>query len=585
MQHNQSNRVFGEGEFPPSAWAKKVAKAIGKSLFGEEGPPNKKPVSESVLDEDSPDIFGNNVGGQTSLWQVFNDRKVVYTNIEHMDHNDELVSTALDVVADCTLAYDEIASEEDDEVVSLRSTDANIQRILDNFSRRVNLQEEAWQIIRECVKHGNVFREIILDKDKTQIDRIKQTLGYTVWPKLTDKGDKIPGWIIHTDTSITSGKGKELEEWQIAPFIFGERRGYLAVPPLASARKNWMRLMQIEDSMGIARLTRCYDRLVHRVPVQPNDPPEEGLRKLRSYKNSMTKKKITSSSGQMNLVDNPMTSNTDIFMPDDGSGKGGVEVLNFTNNQLANLNDVYYSREKTLARLKVPISYLQIMSSIKTHTGKKGSDEQNQFARYLKRVQATFKQSLRRIINIELALHGIPPSQGSYKIVMTRINTRNLKDDAETLLTYGQAAAYFVEAFGSIPLPVLQECFLELTPAQKAMFEEFAKKDGKKIETARVKAIEENAKPKSSSTLGPSKDRIAAGGETGSGNNNKTKAARSTEQSVDLEMLTEAFVSLQETINARLIDAGADVPSGQELKLWTREALIEYGLANAGIDA
>lgn len=546
---------------PSPSWAKKITRSVSDFIFGDDGTsPVDNLRSTNSLAESEPSA-ANSLIAMPNAWRVYEDRRSLYNDIERMDNEDELVSSALDIIADVATHW----TGKEDSGITLRisTTDQEAQKIIDDLVARLDLQNEVWQIVRQMAKHGAYLPEVLIDRKRMKIVRLKQTVTYQIFPNLTEKGDKIPGWIIREEKDVASATGQALEEWQICPFLFGAKRGYLPVPLLASARRNWQRLSKIEDGMAVARLTRAYDKLVHRIPIKKEWNKEEILAAIRTYREGITKRKIMTDTGKVTQNESPYDVNTDFYLPDDGSQTGGITPLTSTNLQLGNLNDVYYSREKLLARLAVPISYLQIMSTQKTHL-KSGSvgDADIRFASFLGRIQAALRTGLRRLVDTELVLQGKNPATVQYKIELAQIRSKDPMEDAKIELTRAQAAVFFVEAFGALPVELIASKFLELEPDQQEVLNAFLKTNDKKITDSRIKALETAAKPQA-----------PAGG---SGNQNKGAAKRSAEQrpgakqNFSLEVLTDLFVALQEKVNISLQEAGIDVPDDAG---WSRDVI------------
>lgn len=453
------------------------------------------------------------ITSSSEYWKVGNQRKAVHRDIEYMDATDEIISGALDYLADCAVDF---IPAENEELIRLRvsSDDEKVQKIVDDLIDRLELNGDGlWQITRDMVKHGGIFREVVLDRPRNRIGALKQTVVWSIWPNETKKGDRIPGWVQKLESNMLDDTGVYLDEWQIAPFYWGIRFGNLYVPLLNSARATFRKLTAIEDGAVHARLERAYEKYVHKIPVGANATADEIRETLVRYKTAITKRSVASGEN-IGQQDNPYSTNTDFFLPDDGSGRGSVDTLTSANNQLMNFTDVYYLREKLLSRLKVPIQFFQIQSTQKTHvySGKSNIDFSFQFSRTLKSVQASIIKGLKRIINVELVLHGIVPTKGMYTIHLNAIEIDNASEQAKTLLTLAQSATYFKEVFGAMPPEFIAEKFLSLSDAELQLIKPFLEGDGKKMFKEMVKKVKENPT-----------------GE-GSGNNNKTFAERTTEQ-------------------------------------------------------
>jgi len=555
-------------------WARKIGRFL-KTLFDPDTGTPQHPTQHPV-----PDV-GNNMSStgitdtttityMANAWRVHQNRKSIYQDIERMDSEDEIVATALDIIADCSVSYAEPATPQ--QHFKIRAKTDKVQLILNNLSKRLNLPNEIWYICRDMVKHGNDFREVVVDRQAMKVIAFKQTISYQIYPKTNDRGDKCPGWTVKMDDDVFTGKEYDIEEWQIVPFIFGTKRGYLSIPPLAPARRNWLRLAKMEDGMAIARLIRAYDKMVHKIPVKPEMSTTEIMARIRMHKDAVTKRRILDSSGLVTQVDAPIDVQTDYYLPDDGSGRGGIELLSANNAQLSNINDIIYHREKLLSRLQVPIAYLQITTAQKTHIAAGASsqkaDVEIQFARMLRRVQRHLLEGLRRVCDIELMLNGITPEEDLYDIELTQINTKDLRADSEIELTYAQAAVYFVEAFGSLPPELLAEKFMHLNPDQQELLNTFIGKYGDRVVKARVKTMETAAQPK------PVSSPFGGGG---LGNQNKGRANRTTEQkgkatvkgqqsdeTIPLDSLVDLWYSLTDELHQDLREQGINVPELDE---------------------
>lgn len=517
---------------PPPSWATKVADGALRLLFGDKSPQALDDMVGVGTITGTFDDYSN-MTQMPTMWRIHQDRKNMHQDIERMDSEDELVSTALDVIAEMATNF----SQDNDNDDSFRVTAKNkqIQKIIDDLIQRAHLHTEAYQIVRNFVKHGSYLPEVLLDRRTNQIVRIKQTITYQIYPLLTEKGDKLPGWITLSDKDVYNNSGgEEIEEWQICPFIFGAKKGYLSTPMLASARRNWQRLSFMEDSMAVARLIRAYDKYVHRVPIKKEWTVEEVKNAVRIYKDNMTKRKIVTSEGNIMRNDQPNDVRTDYYLPDVGDGTGGISVLGSANTQLMNLNDMYYAREKLLARLRVPISYLQIMSTMKTHI-KAGvsSGADLQFAQFMRVVGMCFRSGLARLFDTELLLQGIPPAADNYIIELAKITTKDPLEDAKVAMTQAQTAIYLVEAFGALPADFLAAITLDLDPETQIIFNKYLGKYAEKIMDAQVKAIELTGEPPQPGikTGGPKVGANAnTGAGSGNGGGNKSKAKTKSEQ-------------------------------------------------------
>ena len=488
---------------PPSSWATRFS-GILKSLFSPSGNQPIPDIKNNEVDTRTPGVSINPeseylISQNPENWKLVLNRRTIWLTIESMDDGDELVSLALDITADAAIG---------DVGLQPRSENPEVERILRELFRRINAdygENAAWHICRDMAKHGHKFYEVVIDRTPgmPKISDLKPTADYQIYPALNNKGVKLKGWYYRTDQDIDNNKpGKQMEEWQIIEGVYGRKKGYFAFSMLAPAIRSWKRLNAVEDSMVVARLTRAYDKLIHHVPVDKSFSGVEIINTIRRYKDAMTKKKMAGPGNVGNTTtsmnDNPLSVSTDIFLPDDGSKRGDVKLLTSNNVGLMRLEDVYYLRERILARMSVPIKYMQIMSSQKTHLRAGGSltDEEKQFTKVTQRLNKATRAVFHKLCDRELLLNGIVPTEDLYRLEGLIISTIDEKVEADTLLTLGQAAEYFVSAFGVLPHEFLADKFLRLTPDQKTMLTKFFGTNGDRIVNAMVKAIELEGEPK-----------------------------------------------------------------------------------------
>jgi hypothetical protein len=171
---------------------------------------------------------------------------------------------------------------------------------------------------------------------------------------------------------------------------------------------------------------------------------------------------------------------------------------------------------------------------------------------------------------MELMLNGITPDDDLYEIDLTQINTKDLKEDADIELTYAQAAVYFVEAFGTLPPELMVDKFLHLNSDQQDLMNTCMAKYADRIQAARVKQLETDAKPKPASTggfgapaAGNKPKGLAARGTEQKGNAVKSKASDQAE-TVAVDTLVDIVYAITEEIHQDMREEGILVPEADE---------------------
>jgi Bacteriophage T4-like portal protein (Gp20) len=400
-------------------------------------------------------------------WRVDPDRKNTWLDIENMDANDEIVSQALDVLADAATG-----KLDDSTVESFYFSSDNLQvlKILNEMTDRLGLKEKATDICRKMVKHGNEFREIIVApyRGSFHVVRLKEDLpAYQFISNRDQFGNVNPDapWIQREDGTITGRNDIQFKPWQLVHWHYGEMHLGTAIPKLKSARRNWKRLCTVEDSMAQARMNRAYSKLIHRVPVEDSDDDETQGKKVARYKQLIQKKEFLSwATGQKGELENPLTVETDFFLPDDGSGRGGIETIDPKNNQLSDIPDVNYALNRLIARLGVPRKYLSIPEEGGKMNSSAGDNEEKQFARQVRNIQMAFRHGLRIICNLELILQEIDPldPKNTFLIEMAEVNGDDQYRQAQRNMTNAAAAERFLKMF-DMPEEVYLRKFMQLS--------------------------------------------------------------------------------------------------------------------------
>lgn len=422
-----------------------------------------------------------------NIWQIRNDRASVYYDLNRMDENDTLISTGLDVISECTTCYEDI--EEDGFQWELDTVNLGAMKVLEDLKERLNLGMECYHIVRGYVKFGEEFREVVVNNNM-EIVGFRSLPGQTMFPNMDERGNKTSGYHQLPNLNMPGNK-IEFQEWQIVPFVYGPRCGWFGTGLMKPARRTWKRLDKMQDGMAIARLIRAYDKLVHRVPVRPEWTKERQEKAIGDYKARMTKVQALDNSSNVTFRNNPFTVETDIYLPDDGSNRGGVEVLDAKNTQLAQIQDVQHHQNLLLARLKVPRKFLNM------GPGQKGiiSDgstaaEDVQFARTLRNVQAILRHGLYRLAWLALFLQGYDARALGLRIRMAKISTMDALMNSKVLFTKAQAAEIYAGLMGGLPPELLATRFMELDEDEQEVLEDFLVE----LEAEQAKADAEAAK-------------------------------------------------------------------------------------------
>ncbi len=343
------------------------------------------------------------------------DRKRRYKEFEDMDNYPE-IGSAFDIFADdCTQKHldgsdwqiitdDELAKEE-------------IKELFDT----VNLDRFLWDIVRNVVKYGDCFIELVPDLNdvKSGIKRIKilnPNYLYRVeneYGHTTDFLQEIP---LREDWDNFGVQGDVMKNRQVIPLDKNQIihfRLHTSDPyyypygkgVAASARQIYRSLKLMEDAMLIYRLSRAPERRIFYLDVGQL-PASKAEMFLEKQKQKFRKEKFYDySTGNINSRYNPMSADEDFFVAVNGNRAGTkIETLPGAQN-LGEVDDVKYFRDKLLAAMKIPKDY--IVEKDQSPERKANLAQLDvKFARVISRIQKSIEIGLETLAKRHLLIRG-----------------------------------------------------------------------------------------------------------------------------------------------------------------------------------
>lgn len=390
----------------------------------------------------------------SQFMRISYERKQTHLDMHRMDKDHPVTKFALDTYASRSLGLEDttldsftvdVQAEEQEDGSKISESEVKVaQWQVKQVIKRLNLQNDAWQIIRRFVKFGDEIREILIDPTTLDIVGIKHLPEHTVIPNTDDLGNRIPGFTQILD----GGKTVTFSEWEILQFSFGEIDGYKGTPLFDCARKNFKRLSLAEDSTALARLIRAFVKLVHKVPVSPSWSSDQKQSAIDGYKEKMTKMKIFSQDpNDYGNADWPQSVATDLFITSDGTDRGGIEMLDPENAQLQNINDLLFFMDIQIMASHMPKRYFPFEGSTPKLSEGGGNTEDKNFACMLVMCQNIFKHGISQLLDRQLAMKGIDPNTVRYIFRMADINTVDQLRIAQTGLADAKTLDLLIKSF------------------------------------------------------------------------------------------------------------------------------------------
>lgn len=346
------------------------------------------------------------------------ERKRRYQEFEDMDAYPE-VAAAFDIYAD-----DSTQLNLDGTKWEIETDDQLAKDEINLLFEELSLPNFLWDIVRNTVKYGDCFIELVVDianikrgiqrikiLDPNYIYRIENNLGI-----LTDFLQEIP---IQTDSTIFGKIGSSTMQRVVTPLDKNQIvhfRMFTSDPTYypygksiaAAARSIYKSLKMMEDAMLIYRLTRAPERRIFYIDTG-NLPASKSEHYLEMQKNKFKKEKYYNrNTGQIDARFNPMSQDEDFFVAVNGKGSGTkIDTLKGAEN-LGEVDDVKYFRDKLLATLKIPKDY--IVEKEQSPERKANLSQLDvKFARVILRVQECIQIGLETIAKRHLLIKGYPP--------------------------------------------------------------------------------------------------------------------------------------------------------------------------------
>jgi hypothetical protein len=349
-------------------------------------------------------IFNPNLNYQTLRIQL-------YSDYEAMD-TDPLIASTLDILADESTLKNDVG-----EVLSIKSSDENIQRVLYNLYYDVlNIEFNLWSWVRNMCKYGDFFLKLEISEKFGVYNVLPYTVYHMVRYEGQDPADPTkvtftidpdglassadPNYIPKSNKSIIT-----LENYEVAHFRLISDTNYLPYGRsyIEPARKIYKQLTLMEDAMLIHRIMRAPEKRMFYVNVGAI-PPNEVEQFMQKTINSIKKTPyVDQQTGEYNLRFNMMNMMEDFYLPVRG-GDTSTRIETTKGLEYDGTNDIQYLRDKMFAALKVPKAYFGYEKDL---TGKATlAAEDIRFARTVERLQRIVESELTKIGLVHLYAQG-----------------------------------------------------------------------------------------------------------------------------------------------------------------------------------
>ena len=353
-------------------------------------------------------------------------RLQLYSDYEAMD-TDSILASALDILAD-----EATVKNDQGDILTIKSSDENIQRVLHNlFYDVLNIDFNLWSWTRNMCKYGDFFLKLEVAEEFG----VYNVLPYTVYNVSRHEGHDIENpakvqFIIDPDGLATSqdpnripSRQKDsvitLDNYEVAHFRLISDTNYLPYGRsyLEPARKIYKQLNLMEDAMLIHRIMRAPEKRMFFVNVG-SIPPNEVEQFMQKTINTMKKTPyVDPQTGQYNLKFNMQNMMEDFYLPVRG-GDATTRIETTKGLEYDGTNDINYLRDKLFAALKIPKAYFGYEGDL---SGKATlAAEDIRFARTVERIQRILESELTKIALVHLYTQGFKgESLTNFEVTLT----------------------------------------------------------------------------------------------------------------------------------------------------------------------
>jgi len=350
-------------------------------------------------------IFNPNLNYQTLRIQL-------YSDYEAMD-TDPIIASALDIIADeATIKNDQ------NEILAIKSSDENIQRVLYNlFYDVLNIEFNLWSWTRNMCKYGDFFLKLEI----AEKFGVYNVLPYTVYNMIREEGTdpENPAKVnfrLDPDGLASSqhpnylpkrrdeSKVVEFDNYEIAHFRLISDTNYLPYGRsyLEPARKIFKQVTLMEDAMLIHRIMRAPEKRMFYINVG-SIPPQEVEQFMQKTINQMKKTPYIGDDGQYNLRFNMQNMMEDFYLPVRG-GDTSTRIETTKGLEYDGTKDVEYLQAKMFAALKIPKAYFGYEGDLQGKATLAAEDIR--FARTVERIQKILESELTKIALVHLYTQG-----------------------------------------------------------------------------------------------------------------------------------------------------------------------------------
>ena len=311
-----------------------------------------------------------------------------YIDFDSMEYMPEIASS-MDIYADEMTTYSELRP-----MLNIKCPNEELRAVLDVlYSNVLNLEYNLFGWCRTMCKYGDFF--LYLDVDDNYGVKSAIAIPPQELERLEGMDSTNPNYVQYQWNSA----GMTFENWQISHFrILGnDKYAPYGTSVLEPARRIHRQLVLMEDAMMAYRVIRSSERRVFKIDVGAI-PPQDVEQYMEKVVSQLKRHSVVDpSTGRVDLRYNPMSIEEDYYIPVRAGSATEIQSLAGAQN-ITQIDDIKYLRDKLFSALKIPQSYLTL--------GEGGDEDKATLAQKDIRFARTI-QRLQRVVISELTKIGI----------------------------------------------------------------------------------------------------------------------------------------------------------------------------------
>ena len=351
-------------------------------------------------------IFNPNLNFQTLRIQL-------YSDYEAMD-TDPILASALDIIADEATVKNDFG-----EVLAIRSSDENIQRVLYNlFYDILNIEFNLWSWTRNMCKYGDFF---------LKLEASEKYGVYNVIPFAAFNIERQEHYDPENPTAVRfrydpdglaadtygyfktpnqhDAKSIYFDNYEMAHFRLLTDVNYLPYGHsyIEPARKLFKQYTLMEDAMLIHRIVRAPEKRIFYMNVGGIPPAEVENFMQKAISKMKRTPYIDQQTGEYNLKYNMQNLMEDFYIPMRGNDTS-TKIETLGGLQYDGITDVNYLRDKLFAALRIPKAFLGYDEKLQGKATLAAEDIR--FGRTVEKIQRIMVSELYKIAFVHLYIQG-----------------------------------------------------------------------------------------------------------------------------------------------------------------------------------